>query len=85
MNDIDVELNGSEVGIVKGIRILPFPQDHLRVEHQVDTKKQSSQAGVNQVGDRILPENQDDPEHQDEQTDDKKVWATSSEVRFGDA
>jgi hypothetical protein len=62
LDDVDVELNGSQVGVVQAVAVLALPEHQLGVVDQVDAKEEGGQARVNQLDEGISPEDGHDTE-----------------------
>lgn len=82
VDDVQVEVDGGEVSIIEGVLVLAAADDELRVEYDVDAEEQRPQAGVDQLGDRVFPEEQRHSEAHQNQQEHEQVRSSPREVRL---
>jgi hypothetical protein len=82
VDDVKVELNCRQVGIVQTVAVLPLPDYQLRVVDEVDAEDDGSQTGIDQLQDRVVPENKNEAETYQPQQHHHQVRPHRREVRL---
>ena len=82
IDNIQIQLNSRQIGIIQTVTEGPLSYHQLRIVYEVYAEKQSPQACIDQLHDRIPPEYRHDPEYYQYHQDHHQVRTASREISF---